>query len=169
MVRSNCAFLLKALVLLVVVHGTPAIGLAQVWAHGIPPQRAPNLIGHVPTAPPRPSSPLPRFSPHNILPEPMHFNPAPMENFHHDNLRLSHLERWMIEMEAIVKEKIVPERLPRTIQGTVKLEREVVTPRATFGSTIFLPAMALPHSLRHKDKMNRGDMVMPHERRALGW
>lgn len=167
--RHYWAFLFKTLVLLAVANGRPAIGLAQVWVHGISPQRAPNLIGHQPPASPRPSSPLPRFSPHNILPEPMHFSPVPMDNFHHENLRSSHPERRMIAMEAIVKEKIVPERLPRTIQGTAKLDREVVTPRTTFRSTIFLPAMAPPHSLRHEDKMKRGDMVMSHGRRALGW
>lgn len=75
----------------------------------------------------------------------------------------------MIEMEAIVKEKIVPERLPRTIPRLERLSRDVTPPRGTFGSMIFLPAMSPPHSLYHQDRMNRGDMTKLHERRALGW
>lgn len=160
----------QVLVLLLVMNWGPSVCRAQVWAHGISPQRAPNQIGHLPPTPSRPSLPLPKFSPHNILPEPMHFNVVPMENFRHENLRPSHLDRRVIEMEAIVKEKIAPERLPRTIEeGSARLGREIVAPRETFGSTIFFPAMTLPHSLRHKDKMNQGDMVISHERRALGW
>ncbi len=169
MVRRRGVFRLAVLVIWALGVGCPSVGFAQVWAHGISPPRRADWREGLEPMPSRPSSPLPRFSPHNILPEPIRHETIAKDNFSHENLRPSHLENRIIEMDAIVKEKILPEQLPRTIEGPRKLANDPRPTWGTFGSTIFLPAMPLPHTLHHRDKMNEGDMVMPHHRCALGW
>jgi hypothetical protein len=159
-------------VILTLIGSCPSTSLAQVWRQGISPQRAPNLIGELPAQPSRPSLSLPRFTPHNILPERMQVEPIPKTMFNHDNLLPKHLENQAIEMEAIVKEKLLPERSVRTILVPSRAANDVVKPsRLNFGSTIFLPALTLPPSetQRDRDKMQRGDMSLSNQRRTLDW
>ncbi len=169
MVRRRGVFRLAILAIWGLVVDYPSVGLAQVWAHGISPLRGPNWREGLDPMPSRPSLSLPRFAPQSILPEPIQHETIAKDNFTHENLRPSPLENQILKMDAIVKEKILPEQLPRTIEGLRKLASAPRSTWETFGSTIFLPAMPLSHTLRYRDKMNAGDMVKPHERRALGW
>lgn len=172
MAQAWRALAISSVMLLTIVGNGSSTSLAQVWRQGISPQRAPNLIGELPAQPSRPSLPLPRFTPENILPERMEIEPLPRPFLNRENLLPNHLENRTIEMEALVKENILPERSVRTIEAPSRAANDVVKPsRLNFGSTIFLPALTLPQSevQRGRDKMQQGDMSQSNQRRVLDW
>jgi hypothetical protein len=142
---------------------------AQVWAPGISPQRAPNLIGALPAQPSRPSMSLPRFPNENILPTPVRLPTLPRSNFVYDNLRPSEIVDRAIRAEPMVRETILPPKIPRTIEGLGRSQREVLPTRNTFGSTIFLPAIPMRQSTQNRDLLGSGMMSLPGHRRSLGW
>jgi len=144
--------------------------LGQVWARGISPQRAPNLIGELPHQPNRPSEPIPRLPRDNILPHRIETAPIPKSDFFfQENLRAPRIEVPWIDREAMVKQQILPKRMERTITGFRHLGREPTPVRPSFGSTIFLPAMPLPRTPQPREDLTLGRMPKPGHRRTLGW